>query len=305
MNKNLYNIPKYKFFYTESDRKIAYLEYGAQNPQTIICVHGLTRNSSDYHLLALKLEKSGYRVIVPDIAGRGESDNLTNKDDYNYHYYRDDLLKLADALEIPNCFWVGTSMGGIIAFLVNEEQPYFIQKLILNDIGPQISLKTTKQIHDYFSKMPEKFDSFKEIERRTKLTFTFFGISKEEDWNFFIQHSVKKNEDNTYSFRYDSAIFNSLSDNYEINKYLRGDGIWDIWEKLKMPILLIWGNLSTMLTSEVTKKMQNMSGDNLQKITIHSVGHTPHFMNDELNEIIATWFKDGILTKNDIRNFIV
>jgi pimeloyl-ACP methyl ester carboxylesterase len=300
---NFYNIPEYKFFHVEQDRRIAYLEYGAQNSQTIICVHGLTRNSSDYHLLALKLEKNGFRVIVPDVAGRGESDNLKNTHDYNYHFYRDDLLKLADFLNVDQCFWIGTSMGGIVAFLVNEERPDFIKKLILNDIGPHISLKATKKIHNYFEKMSSKFESFEAIEKATKLTFTFFGISKKEDWDFFIEHSIKQNSDGTYSYRYDHGIFNSLGESYEINKHLRGDGIWDIWGKLRMSILLIWGNLSTMLTSDVIKRMQETT--QLGKITIHNVGHTPHFMNEELNEIVAIWFKEGILIKNDLRNFII
>lgn len=301
MSENFYNIPECKFFYVEQNRKIAYFEYGAQNTKIVMCVHGLTRNSSDYHFLALNLEKNGYRIIIPDIAGRGESDNLEDVNDYNYHFYRDDLLKLADFLKIDECFWIGTSMGGIVAFLVNEKMPNFIKKLVLNDIGPQISLKTTKQIHNYFLNMPEKFNSFEEIEKKTKLTFNFFGISKKEDWDFFVLHSIKKNIDNTYSYRYDNKIFNSLSDNYEINKYLRGDGIWSIWSKLKMPILLIWGNLSTMLTSDVIKKMQESS--DLQKITIQNVGHTPHFMNEELNNIISIWFKKGILVKNEIKDF--
>jgi pimeloyl-ACP methyl ester carboxylesterase len=303
MNQDFYNIPRYKFFQVEENRRIAYLEYGENNMNTIICVHGLTRNSSDYHFLSLKLEKNGYRVIVPDIAGRGGSDNLKNSSNYNYHFYRGDLLKLADFLEIKNCFWIGTSMGGIIAFLVNEIRPNFIKKLVLNDIGPQISLKATKQIHNYFLKIPEKYSSLEEIEKRTKLTFTFFGISKKEDWKFFIDHSIKKNDDNTYSFRYDSGIFNSLSDHYEINKDLRGDGIWDIWGKLKMPILLIWGNLSTMLTSDVIKKMQKNA--DLCKITIHNVGHTPHFMNDDLNKEIILWLKEGFIKQNEIKNFII
>ena len=303
MNHSFYCIPKYNFFNAEQDRKIAYLEYGAHHSNTIICIHGLTRNSSDYHFLALKLEKNGYRVIVPDIAGRGESDNLNNTHDYNYHFYRDDLLKLADFLNIDECFWIGTSMGGIIAFLLNEERPYFIKKLILNDIGPQISSKTTKQIHNYLLKIPEIFSSFEEIERKIKLAFTFFGISRKEDWDFFIQHSIKKNDDNTYSFRYDLGIFNSLSDNAELNKELRGEGIWDLWEKLTMPILLIWGNVSTMLTSDTIKKMQQVR--NMDKITICNVGHTPHFMNEELNEVVSIWLQHGQLKQDKIRNFII
>ena len=55
MNSKI-SIPEYKFFEVTKERKIAYLEYGEQNLETVFCVHGLTRNSSDYHFLAKILE---------------------------------------------------------------------------------------------------------------------------------------------------------------------------------------------------------------------------------------------------------
>ena len=299
------DLPEYKFFQIEDDRKLAYREYGENNNKVVICIHGLTRNSSDYHFLALKLLEINYRVIVPDIAGRGESDALKSPEDYNYHFYRDDILRFLDHLKIENCEWIGTSMGGVIAFLVNEMRSSFITKLILNDIGPQIPYKTTRNILQYFLRSKETFDSFEAIEKQIKLTFTFFGISKKEDWDFFINHSIKQNPDKTYSFRYRKDIFYSIKDDYTINEKLRGDGAWDLWAKLiNIPILLIWGDLSTMLTIDTTRKMQQ-SHSNFQKITIRGVGHTPHFMNEELNSIVVNWMENGVLIKDEIKNFIL
>ncbi len=297
-------LPEYKFFQIEDARKLAYREYGENNVKVVICIHGLSRNSSDYHFLALELEKNNYRVIVPDIARRGASYNLSGPNNYNDPFYRDDILKLIDHLQIQNCEWIGTSMGGIIAFLVNEIRPNLIGKLILNDIGPQIPHKTTQNVLRYFLKSPEIFNSFEEIEKRTKLTFTFFGISKKEDWDFFIENSIRKNPDGTYCFQYHKDIFYSIKDDYVINQSLRGDGAWDLWEKLKMPILLIWGDLSSMLLIDTVKKMKERH-DNFDKITIRNVGHTPHFMNAELNNIVITWMRQGILIQDEIKNFIV
>ena len=59
-------------------RRMAYLEWGSRdNPRVLVCVHGLTRCARDFDFLARKLA-ARYRVVCPDLAGRGDSDWLTN-----------------------------------------------------------------------------------------------------------------------------------------------------------------------------------------------------------------------------------
>ena len=58
--------------------RMAYHEWGdSHNPKVLICVHGLTRRGSDFNVLAKAMAKD-YRVICPDVVGRGESDWLEN-----------------------------------------------------------------------------------------------------------------------------------------------------------------------------------------------------------------------------------
>ena len=50
--------------------RIAYTEWGnADNPNVLICVHGLTRNGRDFDVLAEAMQDR-YRVICPDVVGR-------------------------------------------------------------------------------------------------------------------------------------------------------------------------------------------------------------------------------------------
>src|ERR1043165_3148818 len=92
--------------------RIAYTEWGTRyNPRILMCVHGLTRNGRDFDFLAEALQ-SHYRIICPDVPGRGNSDWLKNSADYTNPLYMVDLLGLMTYLAIPQCDWVGTSMGG-------------------------------------------------------------------------------------------------------------------------------------------------------------------------------------------------
>ncbi|HZE59462.1 MAG TPA: alpha/beta fold hydrolase, partial [Burkholderiales bacterium] len=75
-------------------RRLAYLEWGERDAKTLVCVHGLTRCARDFDLLAPEMARRGYRVICPDVAGRGDSDWLADPMDYAVPTYTKDLLML-------------------------------------------------------------------------------------------------------------------------------------------------------------------------------------------------------------------
>src|SRR5258708_17456713 len=94
-------------------------EWGdAANPRVLVCVHGLTRNGRDFDYLAEKLSDA-YRVVCPDIVGRGRSDWLRVKADYGYPTYLSDLSALMSKLGPEEVAWVGTSMGGVLGMLID------------------------------------------------------------------------------------------------------------------------------------------------------------------------------------------
>src|SRR5687767_5732574 len=93
--------------------RMHYYDWGdAGNPRVLVCVHGLTRNGRDFDFFAEALQ-SEFRVVCPDIAGRGRSDWLENKADYGYVQYMADVNALiARVTQAPDTeiYWVGTSM---------------------------------------------------------------------------------------------------------------------------------------------------------------------------------------------------
>ena len=109
------------FFLSSSDKvshRVAYTEWGEPgNPRVLICVHGLTRNGRDFDALAEALA-GDYRVVCPDVVGRGASDWLEDKNEYGYPRYVADMLALIEHLEADDVHWVGTSMGGLIGMFL-------------------------------------------------------------------------------------------------------------------------------------------------------------------------------------------
>jgi pimeloyl-ACP methyl ester carboxylesterase len=291
-------LPEYKFFEVENNRKIAYREYGSAENEVVFCVHGLTRNSSDYHFLAIELQDD-FHVICIDIAGRGKSDYLDNPKNYNYHYYLNDIKKFLKFKNITELNWIGTSMGGVLGILLASEQKNPIKRLILNDSGAFFPIETTEIIYNYLSKIPNKFETLEDISKKIKATFGIFGIKNQYEWDFFIKNSITQNNDGTYTMNYDQQIVNSFDRNDEFNKQFRiNGGIFETWKKIDAKILLVWGQLSSMLKIETIRKMEEYR--KIDRISIKNAGHTPHLMNKELNILILNWLNDKNFSNQEI-----
>src|SRR5262245_3924648 len=106
-----------RYFFALGDgafHRIAYTEWGQPSTaHTVVCVHGLARNSRDFDFLAPALTPQ-CRVLCMDVVGRGESDWLDNKSEYTFSTYQSDAATMLARAGSEKLDWVGTSMGGLI-----------------------------------------------------------------------------------------------------------------------------------------------------------------------------------------------
>src|ERR1700726_629910 len=126
-----------------------YSEWGAaDNPRVLLCVHGLTRVGTDFAHLAENLSDS-YRIVCPDVVGRGRSDWLADPMLYGLPQYSFDITTLIARLNADRVDLLGTSMGGLIGLSLAGQPNAPIGRLILNDIGPSLELDALLRIADY------------------------------------------------------------------------------------------------------------------------------------------------------------
>ena len=88
----------------------------------VLCMHGLTRNSADFAALADRLCERR-RVLSVDQRGRGRSDYDSNVANYTPATYVQDMFALLDNEGIDRVVLIGTSMGGLMSFLMAAMQP--------------------------------------------------------------------------------------------------------------------------------------------------------------------------------------
>ncbi|AIL65750.1 Alpha/beta hydrolase [Rickettsiales bacterium Ac37b] len=282
----MYNKVRAKEFYVQGKdarHKMAYMEWGSENKEVVICVHGLTRNSRDFDYLAQELSKT-YRVICPDIIGRGKSDWLEDHNLYNYDTYVSDMKQFLQYLNIPEINWIGTSMGGLIGIILSaSDDKKVIKNMVLNDIGPFIPEKSLQRIAKYISINP-KFSSLAQAERYIRDILSPFGIKKDEDWKYITMHSILEDSNGNIILAYDPAISKVFSQ----ADALKDIDLWNLWDKVCANILVLRGTLSDVLEQKTAEYMVK-NKDSALLVEFQDIGHAPALMSSEQISIIKNW----------------
>lgn len=251
---------------------MAYTEWGApDNPRVVVCVHGLTRNGRDFDTLAAALAPH-FRVICPDVVGRGLSSRLLDPNGYAVPQYVSDMVTLIARLNVDSVHWVGTSMGGLIGMFLASMANTPIRRLLLNDVGPTITTTSLARIGDYLGSDPS-WATFDEALFYTKFIGAPFGALSEAQWLQLTEHSVSQRADGRWGFVYDPAIavpFKQAFAGPEIN-------LWPIYESITCPTLVTRGALSDLLTAETWQQM-GLRGPRAKLAEIAAVGHAPMFL---------------------------
>ncbi len=257
---------------------MAYVEWGdPRNPRVLVCVHGLTRNGRDFDFLAERLAGE-YRVVCPDVAGRGRSDWLEDKQLYAVPQYAADMATLIARLDVDGVDWLGTSMGGLIGMALAAQRKAPIARLILNDVGPVITATSIARIGEYVGRAP-RFDGIEQAEAFVRFVAAPFGALSDEQWRHLTVHSLKTAADGKLEFRYDPGIAVPFRAQQAADAGKDVD-LWPIYDAIRCPTLAIRGAQSDLLTPETHAAMAQR-GPRARLAEIPGVGHAPMFMDDQ------------------------
>ena len=268
---------KVKCLSTAGFHQMAYVEWGAaDNPKVLVCVHGLTRNGRDFDFLAQALA-TDYRVICPDIVGRGKSDWLANKSLYVMPQYCADMVTLLARLNVETVDWLGTSMGGLIGMALAAQPGNPIRRLVLNDVGPVITAVSLARIGDYLG-TPPRFDRLEQAEAYVRTVSAPFGALTDDQWRHLTVHVVRETEDGKIEFVYDPGI----AQVYRQGQLFSGGKdveLWPLFDAITCPTLLLRGETSDLLTLQTAQAM-TQRGPHAKLIEIPGVGHAPMLMDE-------------------------
>ena len=252
--------------------RMAYAEWGdPANPQVLVCVHGLTRQGRDFDVLAQAL-CDDYRVVCPDVVGRGRSDWLPDPMGYAIPSYVADMVTLLARLNAETVHWVGTSMGGLIGLGVASLAGSPISKLVLNDVGPKIEYPSLLRIGQYLG-APVRWPSLEAAADGLWSISQGFGPHTREQWLALTAPQLVADGDG-FKPHYDPALalpFKAVTPELAAAGEL---GLWAAYDRLSCPTLLLRGAESDLLSRETAQAM-TQRGPRARLHELPGVGHAP------------------------------
>ena len=263
--------------------RLHYVEWGsADNDRVLVCVHGLVRNSRDFDDLAQALARN-YRVVCPDLPGRGRSDWLRNPADYNLLQYLQDMVALLARLDARQVDWIGTSLGGLIGICLAAQPDTPIRRLVLNDIGPYVAQAALLRICDYLG--DHRFDDEAALERYLRQTYSALAGLSDAQWRHLALHGQRRCDDNRLGLHYDPAIAFSSAQAAQADL-----DIWPIWQQVSCPQLLLHGTASDVLTLATVQRMQH-ENPTLTVQSLPGIAHAPSLMESDQVTAVVDWLR--------------
>jgi pimeloyl-ACP methyl ester carboxylesterase len=263
--------------------RVAYKEWGdPDNQNVLVCVHGVTRVADDFDHLAKAL-CDRYRVVAPDVVGRGRSGRLRNPALYTLQQYVSDMVTLVARVtansEAGAVDWFGTSMGGLIGMMLASLEGTPIRKLVLNDIGPVLNQEAMQRIGDYIGQ-DLRFPTFEAGAAFVREVSVSFGPHSDDEWHKLAKDVLRQDPAGYWARHYDLGLalpFRAMTAERAESDQAE---LWAAYDAIGCPTLLVRGEHSDLLSRDTAARMATR-GPKPKLVEIPNVGHAPTFVHDE------------------------
>lgn len=249
-----------------------YRDYpGRADRPVVLCLPGLTRNARDFETLALRLA-GDWRVISPEMRGRGDSAYARDSSTYNPFQYVDDINHLLEQTGIERYVVLGTSLGGLMTMILAMNAPERIVGAMLNEIGPVIEPEGLARIAGYVGQgrnFPTWMHAARAIEESQAIAYPDYEI---DDWLAMAKRLMVLSSNGRVVFDYDMKIAEPMQ------RASSSDVQPDLWPGIEAlagkPMLLLRGALSDVLSAQTLSRMEAML-PGAEAVTLAGIGHAP------------------------------
>jgi pimeloyl-ACP methyl ester carboxylesterase len=264
--------------------RISYVEWGdPRSDRVALCVHGLSRQGRDFDSLAAALASQGWRVVCPDLVGRGKSDWLRDPEEYTLPQYAMDMTALIARLGVESVDWIGTSLGGLIGMVVAGAPRSPVRRLVVNDIGPFLPWQALHRLAGAVRETPRSFASLDAAAAHYRKVLAPFGHLSDGEWRHLARHSLAETEDGEWRLLYDPAITAAFRPGWFFNLSL-----WGYWDAITCPTLALRGVESDLLLPATADEMTRR-GPRATVVEVLGCGHAPALMDDAQIDAIMDW----------------
>lgn len=257
---------------------------GTNTQQRVVFLHGLMAFSANWRKIANKIE-SQYQCLIYDQRGHGRSFKPEN--DYSLDIFAEDLDKITSELGWENFHLVGHSLGARVAMVYAQKFPEKVRTLTLEDMGANALADSHKYYEKMLNIVPTPFSSREEVKYFFENEFLKKFTSKEDPKVLltFLQANIEEKKPGVYDWRFSKQA---------IIETARKSHIKDRWlevSSFKMPVLLVRGENSHILSSEEFEKMVQINPQ-ITGVEIKGTGHWVHYEKyEEFTQVLLKFLK--------------
>jgi pimeloyl-ACP methyl ester carboxylesterase len=216
-----------------------------------------------------------YHVLSLDVRGRGDS-GWGPGIEYTPQTYVADLTGFLDALAIEKVTLIGTSMGGMISILFAGSYPDRVERMVLNDIGPDVDPKGIARISGYVGEAPAEFADLGEVGAYYREHYPPMRNLPEQQLLEQVKWSVKPAPNGKLTWKMDP----------QVRKPIRGGAaarpldMWVPFTRIAAPVLVVRGADSDILSRATVNQMKSVIR-NVEVVEVPGVGHAPSLTEPE------------------------
>jgi pimeloyl-ACP methyl ester carboxylesterase len=222
--------------------KLHYLDWGGSG-MPLVALHGFSGHAHTWDSTAAALS-DGFRVLALDQRGHGDSDWAPR---YGSRPMVDDVLRFLDTIEVDRVVLMGLSMGGNVAYMLAASHPDRVERLIILDIGPEISTVGLDRINQSLGQT----DVFASEEEAVAQARAANPRPTDANLRHRVIHNLRPLPNGMLTFKWDKALRDGSAARDEPSP----DARWDAWRAVKSPTLLVRGDDSDILTPETAERM--------------------------------------------------
>jgi pimeloyl-ACP methyl ester carboxylesterase len=236
----------------------------------LLCLPGLTRNGSDFSHLADTLGRD-WRIIAPDLRGRGESGWPRDSLSYVPLIYLMDLSQVLQTAGVSRFVVLGSSLGGLLALRMTTAHRSAMAGVILNDIGPAIEPAGLARLRANVGRGGNWLTwvhAARDLAARNAVIYPDWTLN---DWLAFAKRLCRISPQGRIVFDYDPRIAEPF-------RLPHGDAGADDWAAFAsldgLPVLSLRADRSDVLSAATQAQMaRRLPG--LVTAAVPGVGHAP------------------------------
>jgi pimeloyl-ACP methyl ester carboxylesterase len=272
--------------------RMAYWQWERENgaaDRVLVCAHGLSRQGRDFDALAQAM-RDGWRVVCPDVVGRGESDRLADPAAYQLTTYVADMVTLLARLDARIVHWVGTSLGGLIGIGLAALPNSPISRLVLNDVGPTIDPAGIARIASYVG-LPLTWANEDEAADYLLTISHGFGAHSREQWMALTRPMLRRDGDRI-RLHYDPSIGAPLRAMTPASAAAGEAALWAAYDAIRCPTLVLRGADSDVL-APATAAAMTARGTRARVHEFAGVGHAPTIVAPGQVAVVREFLQEG------------